>query len=482
MERVFYKFHDKLSKTTLHHTTPKQRSIIEHTFLFLAVTSFSAVILCHRTFVYRGGAIKSHQSVSIKGWNVPLMCLRSVVGNDIVRSVKNDDDDDVDVTHLVIYDTDDNSHGNLCCYNNNNKVDDDDIMIPLSMPKKEGVCSIIQENNNYCKQQKSTLNDNYRQESFVMYIEPLTGIIHSSKPISQMYNNNDNIIQSGQDQLHPHQQREQIQMQSFISQLNITYSFSQTQGLLFLPPETLPSRNISSQYIIIHPNDQTCFSDDPLLQYIGSKFTGIKDTIALNWILGFINGSNGYIHVKKNGLMIDLKDYLNEYFFKWPVITTTTTTTTTTTKVEETMSSLSSESNISKDDSNNSDDQHNNRIQPNQHHNQSIRWHHHFIIFKAGVLISSLFLFFATTTLVSFTLRETQDRMLHFTFQLQSHIHRRVPISGLIFTHVIENLVFAPIMIGIIFFLTDCCYNGDKFLAFVVLSGVWICEVFSAIR
>ena len=42
-----------------------------------------------------------------------------------------------------------------------------------------------------------------------------------------------------------------------------------------------------------------------------------------------------------------------------------------------------------------------------------------FVVFKLGVLCTTLFLFFITTTLVSFTLRETQERMLKFTFLLQ---------------------------------------------------------------
>ena len=41
------------------------------------------------------------------------------------------------------------------------------------------------------------------------------------------------------------------------------------------------------------------------------------------------------------------------------------------------------------------------------------------MVFKLGVLLTTLFLFFITTTLVSFTLRETQERMLKFTFLLQ---------------------------------------------------------------
>ncbi|CAN0268750.1 unnamed protein product, partial [Ectocarpus fasciculatus] len=70
-----------------------------------------------------------------------------------------------------------------------------------------------------------------------------------------------------------------------------------------------------------------------------------------------------------------------------------------------------------------------------------------FFVFKIGVLFTTLFLFFTTTTLVSFTLRETQERMLKFTFLLQHHVRHRLPYAPLIFTHVVESLVFVPIMV-----------------------------------
>jgi hypothetical protein len=46
-------------------------------------------------------------------------------------------------------------------------------------------------------------------------------------------------------------------------------------------------------------------------------------------------------------------------------------------------------------------------------------------MFKVGVVFTTLFLFFTMTTLVSFTLRETQERMLKFTFLLQHHVRNR---------------------------------------------------------
>ncbi|CAN0374997.1 unnamed protein product [Pylaiella littoralis] len=102
-----------------------------------------------------------------------------------------------------------------------------------------------------------------------------------------------------------------------------------------------------------------------------------------------------------------------------------------------------------------------------------------FVVFKVGVLFTTLFLFFTTTTLVSFTLRETQERMLKFTFLLQHHVRHRLPYAPLIFTHVVESLVFVPIMVGILFFLFE--FFSDQLLAFMVLSVVWLCEVYSVV-
>ncbi|XP_076886201.1 membralin-like protein At1g60995 [Bidens hawaiensis] len=98
---------------------------------------------------------------------------------------------------------------------------------------------------------------------------------------------------------------------------------------------------------------------------------------------------------------------------------------------------------------------------------------------KCGVLMMSLFVFFTTTMSVSFTLRETQTRMLKFTVQLQHHARHRLPTFQLIFVHVIESLVFVPIMIGILFFLFK--FYDDQLLAFMVLILVWICELFTLI-
>ncbi|KAK9132766.1 hypothetical protein Scep_012294 [Stephania cephalantha] len=102
-----------------------------------------------------------------------------------------------------------------------------------------------------------------------------------------------------------------------------------------------------------------------------------------------------------------------------------------------------------------------------------------YLVTKCGVLIMSLFVFFTTTMSVSFTLRETQTRMLKFTVQLEHHARHRLPTFQLIFVHVIESLVFVPIMIGILFFLFE--FYDDQLLAFMVLILVWLCELFTLI-
>ncbi|RWW22924.1 hypothetical protein GW17_00012849, partial [Ensete ventricosum] len=102
-----------------------------------------------------------------------------------------------------------------------------------------------------------------------------------------------------------------------------------------------------------------------------------------------------------------------------------------------------------------------------------------FFVTKSGVLIMSLFVFFTTTMSVSFILRETQSRMLKFTVQLQHYASNQLPTFQLIFVHVIESLIFVPIMVGILFFLFE--FYDDQLLAFLVLVLVWFCELFTMI-
>ncbi|CAL9074375.1 unnamed protein product [Musa textilis] len=102
-----------------------------------------------------------------------------------------------------------------------------------------------------------------------------------------------------------------------------------------------------------------------------------------------------------------------------------------------------------------------------------------FFVTKSSVLIMSLFVFFTTTMSVSFILRETQSRMLKFTVQLQHYASNQLPTFQLIFVHIIESLIFVPIMVGILFFLFE--FYDDQLLAFLVFILVWFCELFTMI-
>ena len=99
------------------------------------------------------------------------------------------------------------------------------------------------------------------------------------------------------------------------------------------------------------------------------------------------------------------------------------------------------------------------------------------LAFKMGAVATTLFLFFITTTLVHHTLRETQERMLKFTVDLQYYVRRGLGYRHLVFNHVVGSLVFVPIMVGMLFFLFE--FFNDQLLAFMVLAVVWVCELFS---
>jgi hypothetical protein len=87
-----------------------------------------------------------------------------------------------------------------------------------------------------------------------------------------------------------------------------------------------------------------------------------------------------------------------------------------------------------------------------------------YISFRLGVIFSTFFLFFISTTLINYILRETQERMVRFTFLFQYHITHRIPYIMLVATHVIGTLVFVPILMGIYFFLFE--FFSDQLVSY----------------
>ena len=252
----------------------------------------------------------------------------------------------------------------------------------------------------------------------------------------------------------------------------IIYSYSHSQGLLRLPPNLQHIHNISTQFIVASTSDVNCFGE-PLARSIIFRFVG-ADTPILNWILGLQNNNNNkngnnkmrqkqvtiskrprfvYHHKTKKELDLNIYDMDRYAFSSKSSDDGTTTPPMEYSYINKLLGSIQK---------------------------YPLYRFLRFLSFKLLVLLSTLLIFFLTTSLVSFTFQETQDRMLEFTLQLQTRVRAQMPLGGLILGHVLENLVFIPIMVGMVFFLIEF-YGGDKFLAFNVLSMVWICEVFSAI-
>ena len=92
---------------------------------------------------------------------------------------------------------------------------------------------------------------------------------------------------------------------------------------------------------------------------------------------------------------------------------------------------------------------------------------------------TQVFLIFATSTLVSYTLRETQARMLRFAFELKENIGSNRSYLSLVATHLLDSAGFAPIMIGMMAFLFE--FFPDQVLGLLVLTLAWGAELFAAV-
>jgi len=236
---------------------------------------------------------------------------------------------------------------------------------------------------------------------------------------------------------------------------DILFSYSREKGYLLLSPELSERHGIEAQYVQVSRHDANCFGE-PFLQKLSLQLVG-PDTVMINWLLGAFQHHNqqGFIYNPRTRAIIDLRHSQSSSTIALPY--------------------ASSYSNSS------SHSQQGQHQQTNDSSSFFLLRKIRQLVAKTTIIIKTSFLFFITTTLVSRTLHETQGRMLDFTHCLAEYVRTNRPIAPLVTTHVVENLVFVPIMVGMIFFLIEF-YRGDKFLAFMVLSLVWVCESFSVIR
>ena len=220
-----------------------------------------------------------------------------------------------------------------------------------------------------------------------------------------------------------------------LDQSEIYFSYSRVKGYLQFPLSVVAKHNLTIQYVTVSKTDHHCFGE-PFLQKLVFSLVG-ADTVMMNWLLAL--DDSGFVYNPRTEIMYDLSEY-NLY------------------RNDDAYDHMEDDSKTA-----------------------WITSLYGQLASKFTVVVKTSFLYFITTTLVSFTLRETQERMLDFTHQLQARVRSRRPVVNLVMSHLVDNLLFCPVMIGMIFFLVEF-YRGDKFLAFMVLSVVWVCEVFSVIR
>ena len=509
MDQVFYSAHSKASHYILRHTSHRFRAIIEHIVLGLAICAFCTVILSHRAFVHREdiaciskesaeGAEECSNNMSLysilvqvvrggytwavqgkttssSSWpsnndkQVPLLCLKGIPG---FRK-------DADVNLILYQNTGGGEQSTSSLLENDGsraftiyRGHGNDRLVTgysFDQSKLQETCVIEESETTLQQQQKQkqlTLSDRLwfsggqqMQQQYNPCSERMMTFLsqHGYLPIDE----------SKDQQQSPSLQNGVTTTATSLS--TIIYSYSHSHGLLSLTPNLQHAHNVSTQFIIPSTTDENCFGE-PFLKSIIFRLVG-ADTVILNWILGlqhYLDDVVGterprFVYHWKAKKLIDLNIFdKDHYAFSSRSGGGDEEAATTTHSNTSFWASKSIHALVSK-------------LQMHPIY-RLLR----FLTFRLSVLLSSLFKFFLTTSLVSFTLQETQDRMLEFTLQLKDRVRNRLPLAGLVVRHVLENLVFVPIMVGMIFFLIEY-YGGDKFLAFSVLSMVWLCEVFSAI-
>ena len=438
MERVLYTLHLQVCQYALRKTSRRTRNLAERLVLILAVGCFGVLLLVHWSFVYRGHQGGSSSSTTASYYDpvvehtrassstrskssIPARCLASIPQ---VRW------DDVDVTHLsLVVDAGTSSSSRVTYYAEKDEMED--------------LC-LLDQNNPTCPSVATHMEG--RDDSNCIPPPP-------NAPM-------------------------------------ILYSYSKVKGFLFLSPELCRTRNLTIQHIRISTSDSQCFGE-PFLQHLVHYVTG-PETVALNWFLAW-HDATGYIWNPRTETIVDLEQsfhaeasVLNKSRWK---------------------KQRNTHNNKKRSRGGNTQDE-------SSPATNGLRQ----LLSKLAVVLKTSFLFYITTTLVSFTLRETQERMIDFTNRLRAayalssstneandgggatpsqynprpHLPQQQQrslfpmmlssqVAPLVVRHLAENLLFVPIMIGMIFFLIEF-YRGDKFLAFMVVSLVWLCEVFTVIR
>jgi Tumour-associated protein len=222
--------------------------------------------------------------------------------------------------------------------------------------------------------------------------------------------------------------------------LQQVYLFSFEKGYLLLDSDLRASRNITTHSITISQSSIECFGRHRWFSWLIRHFVGY-DNIIVNWAITTFGG-HGYLYNVYTKEVFNL--HLASQFMSTFYVRDDDDITATDAKFESVDPyPRGKQANFSEDDIYSLYLRYG-RSTPSSGLLSFFRGINvrQVLAFKLGIIGTTLFLFFTSTTLVSFTLRETQERMLKFTFLLQFHVSRGIPYAHLIFTHVVESLVF----------------------------------------
>ena len=259
------------------------------------------------------------------------------------------------------------------------------------------------------------------------------------------------------------QQSSRIDQPQDSSSYEYQYIFSTTQAYLLIPEDHSflghGQKNLNIVHISVSTKDANCFGE-PFLQSMLWHCWIDLDILVQNWCLGMLSQLQ-----QKQPASATTNNLPIGYLWK----------STQQANLQELATSPDGNGGIGR-----SSNSHRHR-KTDKDYTEIMKSMMHLLVGKISRWIQITFLFFFCTTLVSFTLTETQERMLWFTHELRRRVQSNVPVRTLVVGHLIQTFVFVPIMVGMIFFLMEC-YQGDKVLAFLQLSIVWCVEVFSVLR
>lgn len=443
MEQVFYATHSKVSRYILRRTSHHFRSTLEHGVLGLAVCGFCVVLLSHRTFVHRedvagstGGGDGSSCGVNeVDGESDSISSGGVSVYSILIQLVQSGYAWFVTYTSLSI--TANNSNRTLSSWSAK--------QIPVScfksIPGFRGDADVShillqQENEAAPNNFDSNSTDAVGSRAFTIHRgrdgelivtgllspddAPLQSCVRDSSHATMKQSDRSCFFGCAKEHGTP---ACSVELIAFLAhhgyieteagtppiqqQPPIIYSYSHSKGLLLLDPTLLHTHNISTQFILASRHDVNCFGD-PFVQNIVFSLVG-ADTVMLNWILGLQHHQrqshgkqqpnakrnadggkrNRFVYHWKSGKELDLDLFhMDHYAFS---------SSSGSTSIADGRQQPMASSPLS------------NLLFNNLHKHPLYRLLR-FLAFKFAVLLSTLFIFFLTTSLVSFTFQETQVR------------------------------------------------------------------------